>query len=186
LIACRSKSTNINLNTYEDDSSKSNVQNIVHLYEWRFNIKPGETQEKPLYPDMNCGVEFPVINLKLLGRRIQFIYAVRFSHIKKLGIDGLIKFDLVTNKYIIFEYPPNCSAGEAVFVPKQDAESEDDGYLITYVTNMTDENNITSQCWVMDAKNFGSEPLARISLPQRVPNGFHGKWISKYQLEHQN
>ena len=30
---------------------------------------------------------------------------------------------------------------------------------------------------VLDAANLGAGPIARISLPQRVPLGFHATWV---------
>ncbi|KAJ0824801.1 putative 9-cis-epoxycarotenoid dioxygenase [Helianthus annuus] len=35
-----------------------------------------------------------------------------------------------------------------------------------------------SQVLVVDAKNFGEEPIAKIKLPQRVPYGFHGSFFT--------
>jgi len=31
---------------------------------------------------------------------------------------------------------------------------------------------------IIDANNFSDEPLATVSLPQRVPFGFHGSWVN--------
>ncbi len=41
--------------------------------------------------------------------------------------------------------------GEAVFVPRKNSTSEDDGYLMTFVF---DDNKNVSQFWVLDAKNM--------------------------------
>ena len=30
---------------------------------------------------------------------------------------------------------------------------------------------------ILDAKNLSNGPIARISIPQRVPYGFHGIWV---------
>ena len=30
---------------------------------------------------------------------------------------------------------------------------------------------------VLDANDLTQEPVARIHLPQRVPDGFHGSWV---------
>jgi hypothetical protein len=38
---------------------------------------------------------------------------------------------------------------------------------------------------VYDAMTFSSEPLARIPLPQRVPNGLHGVFVNRDQLSKQ-
>jgi hypothetical protein len=38
---------------------------------------------------------------------------------------------------------------------------------------------------VYDAKTMSPEPVAQIELPQRVPGGLHGTWITRDQLEKQ-
>ena len=35
---------------------------------------------------------------------------------------------------------------------------------------------------VFDAANIAQGPVARIRLPQRVPNGFHATWVSGERL----
>ena len=59
---------------------------------------------------------------------------------------------------------------------------EDDGYLVTY---MHDESTGASSMVVYDAKTMASEPIARVALPQRVPYGFHGEWMSEEQFASQ-
>ncbi|KAL5788531.1 hypothetical protein ACOSP7_005480 [Xanthoceras sorbifolium] len=53
-------------------------------------------------------------------------------------------------------------------------EEEDDGWIITYVHN---EDTNTSQVYIIDTKKFTSEPVAKITLPCRVPYGFHGAFM---------
>ena len=63
-----------------------------------------------------------------------------------------------------------------------DAAGEDDGYLMTYVH---DEAKAASECVIYSAKTMSSQPLARIMLPQRVPYGFHGEFVTKAELASQ-
>uniref|UniRef100_A0A6N2NHI3 Uncharacterized protein n=1 Tax=Salix viminalis TaxID=40686 RepID=A0A6N2NHI3_SALVM len=51
---------------------------------------------------------------------------------------------------------------------------EDDGWIITFVH---DEDTNTSKVYIIDTKNFTSEPVAKITLPCRVPYGFHGAFM---------
>ena len=53
--------------------------------------------------------------------------------------------------------------------------NEDDGYLMTFV--YAGDTN-TSYLSILDASNVSAEPLAEVHIPQRVPTGFHGTWIS--------
>ncbi|KAL6006138.1 hypothetical protein ACLOJK_040184 [Asimina triloba] len=63
-----------------------------------------------------------------------------------------------------------------LFVKKPGGVDEDDGWLICYVH---DEKNNVSQVHIIDAKNFTEKPVAKITLPQRVPYGFHAAFASK-------
>lgn len=36
------------------------------------------------------------------------------------------------------------------------------------------------QVYIIDAKNFSKEPVAKLKLPQRVPYGYHGIYLYKW------
>nr|GMD44230.1 carotenoid 9,10(9',10')-cleavage dioxygenase 1-like [Ipomoea batatas] len=71
--------------------------------------------------------------------------------------------------------PQNTFCTGAVFVAKTGGNEEDDGWIVTFVHN---ENTNTSQVYMIDAKHFSNEPTATITLPCRVPYGFHGAFIT--------
>ena len=60
---------------------------------------------------------------------------------------------------------------------------EDDGYLMTFVY---DEPKDKSFFVVYDAHTMSSQPVARVAMPQRVPFGFHGLFLSEQQLQSQD
>jgi carotenoid cleavage dioxygenase len=64
--------------------------------------------------------------------------------------------------------------GEAVFVPASGGTAEDDGYLLTIVSDLKAN---ASQLLVLDASNLGKDPIATVELPRRVPAGIHGHWL---------
>ena len=35
---------------------------------------------------------------------------------------------------------------------------------------------------ILDASDFGASPVATVTLPQRVPFGFHGSWVGNAEL----
>ncbi len=62
--------------------------------------------------------------------------------------------------------------GEALFVPRQGAVEEDDGYLPELL--MTPDK---ADLLIIDARTM--KELARLHLPQRVPFGVHSCWLDK-------
>ncbi|KAJ5936852.1 hypothetical protein N7466_003302 [Penicillium verhagenii] len=91
----------------------------------------------------------------------------------------------------VFQAPDGWCAQEPCFVPRNQARSEDDGYILTL---MFDEGQLDksgrapedsrSELWILDALDMRSV-VARIFLPQRVPYGFHGKWFTHEQIKMQ-
>jgi carotenoid cleavage dioxygenase len=63
---------------------------------------------------------------------------------------------------------------EPVFVPREGAKDEDDGYVMAYVFN--GERN-ASDVVILSGQDFTGSPLAVVELPVRVPFGFHGGWF---------
>jgi carotenoid cleavage dioxygenase len=86
-----------------------------------------------------------------------------------------LKYDLHTGGRTVFDHGPGRGAGEPVFVTRPDATEEDDGWLITFVH---DANTASTEFVVLDAQDFGRGYVASVKLPQRVPYGFHGNWVS--------
>jgi carotenoid cleavage dioxygenase-like enzyme len=91
----------------------------------------------------------------------------------------------------VYQLPPNHYAQEARFVPRANAESEDDGYLLFYVfdESQLDEageclDEATSDLWVLDARDMRTI-VCKIHLPTRVPYGLHGNWFSEEMIRDQ-
>ncbi|XVF35448.1 hypothetical protein REPUB_Repub18cG0146900 [Reevesia pubescens] len=143
-------------------------------YEWRLNMLTGDVKERNLTGPNHFPMEFPMINGAFTGMG-------RFAGLAKLyfeeqntgiswsenQVEGLIKVE-----YHMFEENTYCSG--AAFVPKEGGVEEDDGWIITFVHN--EDTNI-SQAYIIETKNFTSEAVAKITLPGRVPDGFHGAFM---------
>jgi carotenoid cleavage dioxygenase-like enzyme len=172
LIACRMKSTNV----LNDDSSVDPDADIPRLYCWRFNLSTGKVREEMLD---DVPAEFPRVNENYVGQPMRYGYAGKLAKSSIPLFDGLIKYDLSNGKSQTHEFGHGCYGGEAVFAPRLDATSEDDGWLVTFVH---DESTTTSEVVVINAQDVTAEPVARILIPQRVPYGFHGSWVSEEQL----
>lgn len=142
------------------------------LHEWRFNMKTGEVISKALDRDYHC--DFPRIHDDYMGRKNRFLYAARFRIGDQAVFDGEMKYDNETGELQVHDFGPDKESGEAIFAPKIGGVDEDDGYVICFVYDKTEG---TSECHVIDAKNFTGEPVARIKIPTRVPHGFHAGWV---------
>lgn len=155
----------------------------ANAYRWRFNLKTGEVREGDI-DDLNA--EFPTANPIFGGVKSQFSYHQRIPLLHEGGhtlrFTGLVKYNNDTGQRTEFDYGAGVFGSEAMFAPKPGADrssSEDDGYVITLVT---DTNDWSSQCLVFDATDITPGPIARVTLPQRVPFGFHATWVAGVDL----
>jgi carotenoid cleavage dioxygenase len=62
-----------------------------------------------------------------------------------------------------------------VFVPKSADAAETDGWLLAL---RYDRELDRSDLVVLDANDFGGDPVAVVQLPRRVPFGIHGSWVA--------
>ena len=100
----------------------------------------------------------------------------RFGYLLNDGrLNNYFKYDFEKSETITHDFGESCQAAEPVFIPKKNAKSEDDGFVVGFVYDKTTD---LSDFVVLDAQTFSEAPLARITLPQRVPFGFHGSWIN--------
>ena len=122
--------------------------------------------------------EFPRMNESLLGHKHEFGYFAGIANVFTQA--DLIKQNLAKRTTQVRHDGNNFGYGEPVFVPRENSKLEDDGYVMALRHN-TDTD--LSDLVVLDAQDFVGEPVAVVSLPVRVPNGFHGNWVADAQHE---
>ncbi len=155
----------------------------ANAYRWRFNLATGEVREGPI-DDLNT--EFNKSNPVFHGVKSRFSYHQRIPLLAEGGhtlrFTGLVKYDNDTGQSTQWSYGEGVFGSETVFAPKPWADrssEEDDGYLITLVT---DSRNWRSECLVFDARDITRGPVARVQMPHRVPAGFHATWAAGEDL----
>lgn len=139
------------------------------LHRWRFNLKTGQTIEQRLDDRI---LEFGIINNQYGGVKYRYAY----SAVSKPGwflFTGLVKHDMQTGESETIDFGPERYGSEPGFAPRVGATAEDDGYLITYVTDMIENR---SECVIYDARRLADGPVARILLPGRISSGTHATW----------
>jgi carotenoid cleavage dioxygenase len=175
------------LNAYEDEHGAvvvdvvrypelwrdgSSAASPACLHRWRIDLGGGRVTEQPLD---DRAIEFPRLDDRRLGLAHRYGYAVYTER----GVDhgtgtSLIKYDLRAGASATHDFGAGRIPSEPVFVPASSAAAEDDGWLMTYVYDGARDG---SDLVILDAADFTGKPVATISLPQRVPFGFHGSWI---------
>jgi carotenoid cleavage dioxygenase-like enzyme len=143
----------------------------AHLHRYRFDLRTGKTTEQMLDDDNS---EFPSINQGFVGRPSRYAYNMHISPESTLLFDGLMKYDTNTGASETHWFGAGRWGSEAPFAPRPDAETEDDGYLVSYVY---DEREGRSEVEVLDARDVTAGPICRVRLPVRVPIGFHATWV---------
>ena len=141
------------------------------LHRWTFDLGAGRVAEETLD---DKPVEFPRIAEHLNGLPNQYGYGAG-------GLDGtaIVKYDLQAGTNESHDFGPAGIPAEPIFVAAEGAESEDHGWVMTFVY---DKARDSSDLVLLDGRELTAEPVAVIELPQRVPFGFHGSWIDDASL----
>jgi carotenoid cleavage dioxygenase len=132
----------------------------ARLHRWWLDPATGTAREDRLD---DRGVEFPTHNDGRTGLPGRYLYTV--------GEHAIVKYDTGTGAVDVREVGAERHPGEAVFVPADGARGEDEGWLLSIVTDPGG-----SELLVLDATELA--PVAAVALPRRVPAGFHGSWIA--------
>ncbi|QYE35880.1 carotenoid oxygenase family protein [Polymorphobacter sp. PAMC 29334] len=145
------------------------------LHRWRFNLTDGSTREERLDERL---LEFGTINQAYAGHKYRYAY----STTTKPGwflFNGFVKHDMLTGESTVLQLDEGRYASEAPFAPRVGAIDEDDGYLVSFII---DENRGTSECILIDCKDFAAGPVCRIALPHKISSGTHAHWADRRVL----
>ncbi len=131
-------------------------------HRWRFNLVTGETKEESLSDRV---MEFGMINPNIAGKDYRYTYNMT----GKPGwflFDGLVKQDVQTGREERYAFGDGVFGSETPFAPRPNATAEDDGYLVTFTTDMVRD---CSECLIFDAASHHRRadrpsPAARADL----------------------
>lgn len=139
---------------------------------------------------IDCLVKINVETLIRRGKNDPAIARVT-GCVDQRSMEDILKEVIPDDPIQVFKLPPGYYAQESRFVPRKDAASEDDGWILTYVfdESQLDHNGqcpagAKSELWVISAIDMKTI-VAKIMLPQRVPYGLHGNWFSEAQVQGQ-
>jgi carotenoid cleavage dioxygenase len=145
-------------------------------FAYEFDLATGECRERQLSDRL---AEFPRIDDRLVGHQNRWGYATTNRPGTASRPDAiwsaLQKYDRTGGPVVEHDLPYAHWTGEPVFVPRSSDAAEDDGFVLSIVY---DGPNDRSCLQILDARDFGAAPLAKLWLNHRVPLGFHGNFAA--------
>ena len=147
----------------------------TRAHRWRFHLGTGETREEFLDDSLT---EFATINPRFAGRRYRYAYAMTGEPGWFL-FNGIVKHDWETRTSTRHRFPEGVFGSESPMAPRPGGTAEDDGYLVTFVTDVKADR---SECQIFDARDITRGPIARVLLPERISSGTHACWASAENL----
>jgi carotenoid cleavage dioxygenase-like enzyme len=138
-------------------------------HRWRLDLTTGQCREERLFDAIS---EFPSLHYARPGRRHRYVWSMT----AKPGwflFNGIVRMDMHTGHEQRYEYPDGVYASEAPMAPRGGSAAEDDGWLVTFVT---DTKRDASEVHLFDASNIAAGPITRLALPARICVGTHACW----------
>ena len=137
------------------------------LARWTVNTENGTVSEEIV---SDLAHEFPAHDPRTVGRKHRYAYtAVGFD------LGPTYRTDMETGEVVFHDHGEGRFGGEPVFVPREGSTNEEDGWVLVCVN---DRAGSPAELVILNANDIEEEPVARIHLPQRVPDGFHGAWVA--------
>ena len=145
------------------------------LHRWRFNLATGKTIEERLDDKV---LEFGAINQRYACKKHRYTYSMMPTK-GWFTFDGICKHDHKTNNDDIYKFGDGIFGSEVCFAPRHNSIDEDDGYLISIITNV---NKKISACLIFDATNITAGPICTLELPHQVCSGTHATWAQMNEI----
>ncbi|KAH8177828.1 retinal pigment epithelial membrane protein [Sarocladium implicatum] len=114
------------------------------------------------------GGELPTMNPLYACKPYRYVYSLSLRGLSTL-LDCIVKTDLETGEVVFWSGPKGSQPGEAIFVPRPEGKTEDDGVLLSVVL---DGVKGTSYLLCLDARTM--EEMGRAEADFAVAIGFHG------------
>jgi carotenoid cleavage dioxygenase len=154
------------------DPKKSNAR----LCRWTFDLAGNTDRFTQTYLDDLAG-EFPRIDDRRAGLKTSHgWYANSNPDLPLAGaLSGIVHVDGKGKRLGKYVLPAGDTISEAVFVERGEDAAEGDGWLLAAVWRARENR---SDLAVFNAGDVEAGPVALVHLGHRVPDGFHGNWVS--------
>lgn len=145
------------------------------LARWEIDPTAG-TARMRLLDDLS--LDFPAINPARATRQQRCTYGVAFPD-GALKTAALVKFNGDAGQRQVHSFEPGLLPSEPSFAAESDARAEDDGWLLSFVSNLKTGHG---ELHILDASDLRKPAQAIVEIPSWVPAGVHGSWIHDDEL----
>lgn len=142
---------------------------LTTLWRWEVDLAHDRVSRRRLSDQDG---EFPQIDQRVAGRRHRHGYHVAAA--RGRGFDAICHRDEDHATETLFAAPEGDGLSEPIFVARNPDAAEGDGWLLAVQFRSA---TACSDLVVLDAQDIAKGPVARVSLPCRVPDGFHGSFV---------
>ncbi|KAK5465320.1 hypothetical protein LTS15_001883 [Exophiala xenobiotica] len=139
---------------------------------------------------IDCLVKFDTETLIKRGKKDPSVQDVT-GCVDTRTVQQILNSNVGDDPISVFRLPPGWYTQEARFVSRRNGQSEDDGWLLTYVFDESQLDSdgecrpdAVSELWIIDARDMNTV-IARVHLTQRVTYGLHGNFFSEDQIKSQ-
>jgi all-trans-8'-apo-beta-carotenal 15,15'-oxygenase len=140
---------------------------------WRFTLNLSDGSAESQLTESRC-CEFPTLDPAKVGRENRYLFLGAASEATgNAPLQAILKLDWQTGVRQLYTFAPKGYVSEPIFVPKPDAASEDDGWVLTLVY---DAGHHRSNLVILDGLDLNKGPIATLHLKHHIPYGLHGSW----------
>lgn len=145
------------------------------LWRFRVDLTAGHAEVSTL---LSRCVEFPAVHPDHQGRSYRHLF-IGTAHDSdgNAPLQALLKLDTHTGDTQLWSAAPRGFMGEPLFVPRPQAQGDDDGWVLVLMYNAERQ---CSDLVILDGKDIAAGPIARLKLPHHVPYGLHGCFVPHY------
>ena len=156
------------------DSTQGPDSRSSRFERWTIAASTGRVQRRVIddHPQ-----EFVRCDERRIGRTYRYAYAVPLAEEGSAfgSANHLIRHDLQLGTRALHVFGADRHPGEFVFVARHPGAAEGDGWLMGLVIDMAKQ---TTDLVLIDAGDFAGPAIAVVTIPHRIPPGFHGTWVN--------
>lgn len=139
----------------------------------RLNLQT-RSMDSQLVWDGAC--EFPRVHPDKLTQEYRYVWLSTEPLKEEVGKvpHSLLRIDVKSGDVVTHDLDGNEYPSEPVFVPKDGATEEDEGYILSLVY---EPDSHTSYLGVYDGQDINAGALAKVWFDHHIPVTFHGNWV---------